>query len=259
MKKIRWCYLIFVLIFTSISSAQTVEINGKIIVNDDEVEGIHVINKTESKYTITDSNGEFRIPAKLNDSLIFVAIKYNYKEVIITADILKSKILNVTLTELVNQLDEVVVGKILTGNLLSDIENSDAKRDINFYDLGIPGYVGKPFTQSERRLHEATTGAGIIPLNPILNYLSGRTKMLKNQIKLERLSDCMDRIKSNLAANFFETNKLAEPLRTEFFFFCSEDDKFESICRVKNDITTLEFLKSKLEIYKANLQIIKEE
>lgn len=257
MKEIRWFFFVFLLTIARMSQAQTVELNGKVIANNDEVEGIHVINKTEGKYNITNSNGEFRIPAKLNDSIIFVAIKYNYKAVVITSEIIKSKTLNVQLTELVNQLDEVVVGKVLTGNLLSDIENSDAKRDINFYDLGIPGYTGKPFTQSERRLHEATTGGGIVPLNPILNYLSGRTKMLKNQIRLERLDECLDRIKSNLSETFFKYNDLDESLKTEFFFFCSEDEQFESICQNKNDIVTLEFLKVKLQSYKANLEIKK--
>ncbi|MEO6348170.1 MAG: carboxypeptidase-like regulatory domain-containing protein [Aquaticitalea sp.] len=254
MKKISFYFFIFALLFSGISTAQSVEINGKVMANDDEVEGIHVINKTESQYTITNSNGEFRIPVKLNDSIIFVAIKYNYKAVLVNSDNIKSKTLNVNLTELINQLDEVVIGKILTGNLLSDIENSDAKRDINFYDLGIPGYTGKPFTQSERRLNEAITGGGILPLNPILNYLSGRTKMLKNQIMLERLETCLDRIKSNLSETFFEYNRLEESLRTEFFFFCSEDEQFDTICRIKNDITTLEFLKVKLEDFKTNLQ-----
>lgn len=245
------------LIFSGFITAQTVTINGKVTANDDEIEGIHVINKTESQYTITESDGSFRIPAKLNDSIIFVAIKYNYKSVVITADIAKSQTLNVNLTELITQLDEVVVGKVLTGNLLSDITNSDAKREINFYDIGIPGYTGKPFTQTERRLNEATTGGGFIPLNPIINYFTGRTKMLKNQLKLERMSDCMDRIKSNLSDTFFEYNELEESLRSEFFLFCSEDIEFETICRLKNDIASLDFLKSKLEAYKSNLLLNK--
>ncbi len=254
MKKISCLCVISFLLFISFSTAQSVEIKGKVIINDEDIEGIHVINKTASKFTITSSNGDFTIPAKLNDTIIFSAIKYKPKEVIINADIIKSKILNVYLSELVNELDQVIVGKILTGNLLSDVENSEVKRDINFYDLNIPGYTGKPLTQSERRYNEATTGGGIVPLNPILNYFSGRTKMLKNQIKLERLDDCLETIKSNLSKIFFEYNELPESKRTEFFYYCSEDEAFSKICQVKNDIRTLEFLKSKLESYNVNLK-----
>ncbi len=35
-----------------------------------------------------------------------------------------------------NELDEIVVGKILTGNLSLDVSLEDTKRDINFYDVG---------------------------------------------------------------------------------------------------------------------------
>jgi hypothetical protein len=249
---------IFVLVFSSMSMSQTVEINGKVVVDDEDVEGIHVINKTSSRFTITNTNGHFTIPAKLNDTIVFSAIKYKPIEVVVDVVNIKSKTLNVFLKELVNELNEVFVGKILTGNLLSDIENSDAERDINFYDVGISGYTGKPLTQSERRYNEATTGGGIVPLNPILNYLSGRTKMLKNQIKLESLNECLESIKSNLAETFFEYNELPEANRTEFFYYCIEDEAFSSICQVKNDIGTLEFLKTKLEGYKENLLVEKD-
>lgn len=252
-------------IFTS--HAQSIEINGKVIVDDDEVDGIHVINKTAGKFTITNSQGHFTIPVKLNDTIVFSAIKFKPKQVVVNVDLIKSKFLNVYLTELVIQLDQVVVGRIMTGNLLSDIKNSGAKRNINFYDLGIPGYTGRPSTQSERKLNEAGEFKpqmllgllmGSVPLNPILNGISGRTKMFKNHVRLERLEDCLNSIKSNLSELFFENNELPETKRTEFFYYCLEDDEFQTICEIRNDIGTLEFLTAKLEGFKANLQIKKE-
>ncbi len=254
MKRTRGFCVIFILLFSYVSVAQTVEIRGKVIVDDEDIEGIHVINKSSSRFTITSSNGDFTIPGKHNDTIIFSAIKYKPKEVIIDAAIINSKMLNIYLSELVNELNQVILGKILTGNLLSDVENSEAKRDINFYDLGIPGYTGKPFTQAQRRYNEATTGGGIVPLNPILNYFSGRTKMLKNQMKLESLNECLETIKSNLSELFFEYNDLPEANRKEFFYYCLEDDEFSTICQIKNEIRTLEFLNNKLESYNANLQ-----
>lgn len=258
MEKIKYRFLCVLVLFVTVSKAQNIEISGKVFVDDDEIEGIHVINKTASRFTITKDDGSFIIPAKLNDTIIFSAIKYKPKEMIVDASIVKSRTLHVYLTELVNVLDEVIVGRVLTGNLLSDVENSQVKRDINFYDLGIPGYTGKTATLNENRLHEATTGGGFLPLNPILNYFSGRTKQLKNQIKLERSNDCMELIKSNLSEVFFDYNELEESKRTEFFYFCSEDEGFLTICKLKNDIQTLDFLKSKLESYKLNLQSVKD-
>ena len=93
MKKISCLCVISFLLFISFSIAQSVEIKGKVIIDDEDIEGIHVINKTASKFTITSSNGDFTIPAKLNDTIIFSAIKYKPKDVIINAYIIKSKIL----------------------------------------------------------------------------------------------------------------------------------------------------------------------
>ncbi|GFZ80385.1 hypothetical protein GCM10011531_08040 [Aquaticitalea lipolytica] len=262
--------LFFVIIFLcfSISNAQNIDVEGKVIAPDD-LEGIHIINKTASRFTITNSNGEFIIPAKLNDTIIISGIQYQPKEIIINASIVKSKSVTVFLQELVNQLDEVVVGKILTGDLLSDIENSEAERDINFYDLGIPGYTGKPLTQNERRLKEASDlnptvggslgGGGVgLSLNPIINAISGRTKMLKNQVKLERQDECMSKIISNFSELLFNDSDLDEELRSEFFYFCSEDENFSNLCKINNHIAILEFLQEKLNVYKANLQIKKD-
>ncbi len=256
--RIKWNWIIVFLLYAGVSSAQIVVIKGKVIVADEEIEGIHVINKTSSKFTITNYNGEFTIPAKLGDTIVFSALKYKPKEMVIQSEIIKSKTLNVYLTELVNQLDQVIVGKLLSGDLLSDVQNSRAKRDINFFDIGIPGYTGRPFTQSERRLNEATTGGGFLPLNPILNAISGRTKMLKNQIKLERLDECLYRIKSEMSSFFFENNNLDESLRTDFFYYCSEDSDFSNICGIRNDFGTLEFLKEKLKEYNHNRSLQKE-
>lgn len=255
--KIKFYSFLFVCFFAQFICAQTVDIVGKVIAPEDIV-GIHIINKTESKYTITDDNGNFIIPAKLNDTLIISAIKYQPENVLITSTIINTKSLTVFLKENINQLDEVVVGKVLTGNLMSDIENSSAKRDINFYDLGIPGYTGRQKTQSERRLFEAQTGSGLIPLNPILNWISGRTKQLKNQIKLERQDQQMNRTISEFSDMLVELESLEESRRMEFFYFSSEDPEFMAITKTRDDIKMLEFLQKKLIEFKANLNQVQD-
>jgi len=215
-----------------------------------EVDGIHVINTSASRFTISDSSGKFTIPAKLNDTILFSGISYQPKEIVITKLMAASQNLTVYLEELVTVLDEVVVGKILTGDLIFDLKNTPIKPEVNFYNLGIPGYTGKPKTQSERRLYEATSGGGFIPLNPILNAISGRTKELKNQVSLEGLDNCLYKIKSQFSEILFGKSNLAESLRIEFFYYCQDDLRFERVCKVNNDLETFEFLEAKLESYK---------
>ena len=167
-------------------NAQRKDLNGQLIAND-EVEGIHILNKTASKYTTSNEDGSFIIPAKASDTLFISGLKYEVQEFIITQSIIDLGSLSVHLIEKINELDEVIVGKILTGSLQSDLENSDAKTEIDFYDLGIPGNTNIPLTQNEQKLHDADAGSwgslGLgfsVNFHKLLNRVSGRTKKLRN-------------------------------------------------------------------------------
>ncbi|TXE16523.1 hypothetical protein ES692_12150 [Psychroserpens burtonensis] len=244
---------LLLILFSAEIAAQTKDIKGKIIASGDLI-GIHIINKTASKFAITNNQGEFVIPVKLNDTLLFSGIQYVLKEILITDVIMQTKAVNVNLEDNVNLLDEVVVGKILTGSLMTDIENSDAKRELNFYDLGIPGYTGPKKTQSERRLYEAQTGGGIVPLNPLINWISGRTKRLKEQIEREELGLAIEEAKAKFSKLIFNENTFSITIQNEYFYFCSDDPSFKELSDLGNDIKTLQFLKDKLEAFKIHIE-----
>jgi hypothetical protein len=233
-------------------NAQGIDIMGKVVANDDDVEGIHIINKTANQFTITDVNGSFAISAKLNDTILISGIKYKHQEVIVNDLIMKSKHITVYLEEHIYQLDEVLVGKFLTGDIRTDILNTKIKDEINFYEVGIPGYTGKPKTQSERRLNEAITGGGFIPLNPIINAITGRTKMLKKRIRLEAQEVCMNRAKSEFSEVIFSNLEIEDHLKTDFFYYASEDVKFMELCQQDNQMAMFEFLVEKLMNYNEN-------
>lgn len=238
---------------STVLHAQHTEIKGTVSGQDD-IENIHVINKTSKRFTITNAKGQFTVEAKLNDTIEFSALQYTTKTIVIDAATLNNKTMHVDLNEEVNVLNEVLVGKVLTGNLLLDVQNSTAEPEINFYDVGIPGYTGKQKTQAERRLHEATTGGGIVPLNPILNGISGRTKMLKHHIDLERRDDLIHRIKTRLSHDFFSEHPLDESRRMDFLYFCADDPNFNERCKGKSDVEVLQFLNEKYQQYQANLK-----
>ena len=253
MIRIKCQFFLLLFLFSTEISAQTKDISGKIMASSDLV-GIHVINKTASKFTITNNLGEFVIPVKLNDTIIVSSVQYIRKEILMTEIIMQAKVLRINLEDNVNKLDEVVVGRVLTGSLMSDIENSDVKRDLNFYDLGIPGYTGPKKTQSERRLYEAKSGGGIIPLNPLINWISGRTKYLEEQIKREELEIALIEAKAKFSKLIFEDDTFSASLQNEYFYFCGDDPKFIEITDLGTDIKTLEFLKSKLEDFKIHIE-----
>ena len=233
--------------------AQKVELSGKII-SIGELEGIHVINKTSYRYSTTDKNGVFTIEGKLSDSLYFSSIQTLPKTIVLTPQQISSKSITVSLSESINALDEVMIGTVLTGDLNSDITNSDAKRPIDFYDLGIPGYTGPRMNLAERRLFEADDGPLIIGLglnfSKLLNIMSGRTKMLKEHVKLDNDKQTIQRIKEVIGPVFFKTNELKEDMRIEFYYFCADDPDFQQRCRGRSDLEISLFLEEKLRAFK---------
>lgn len=243
---------------------QTIEILGK-VTGISDVENIHVINNTGQAYTITDANGEFRLPVRLNDTIVFTSIRYKLQEIVITSKTLINKAVLVQLNEHVNQLDTVIVGKILTGDLLSDVKNVKGDRPLNFYDVGIPGYTGKIATVNERMLSEASSfspslgssGYGLgasVGFTPILNAISGRTKKLKQRVKIEQKDNLMHSIIGRLGKDFFASNPLDEAKRMDFFYFCSDDVHFLKYCKNQNDFKVLVFLRMKYKQYLENIE-----
>ncbi|MGY0393226.1 hypothetical protein ACW5R3_11795 [Bizionia sp. KMM 8389] len=231
--------------------AQTELIQG-VIQSTADVENIHVINKTAQRFTISNAQGAFKIGASLNDTLVFSSVQHQTKNVIITQKILKNKTLVVLLKESITELNQVVVGKILSGDMQQDISNVEGVA-FTAKSAGIPSYEGPVKTQSERRLNEATTGGGLIPLNPILNGISGRTKKLKHQVELESREDLMMTLRNSLSEDLFSKYPLDDAHVNEYFYFVSEQPDFMVRCSNKSAIERLDYLIDKLHIYKQNL------
>lgn len=238
---------------------QIVELKGKVIASAN-LEGIHVLNRSSKFYSLTNKNGEFTIQGKLNDTLIFSAVQYKITSVEISKKYLINKFILVELEDYVNLLKEVFIGSPLTGNLEDDIENTNGKPEINFYDVGIPGYTGKPKTKRERELIEADHGKyfyyyGIgfaINVNKILNKISGRTKILKNRVRLEKRDELMYSLKAKYSEALFFNDNVSSEEQMDFFYFCSEKESFLENASNSNDLMVLSYLKKLLSIYKSN-------
>ncbi len=86
--------------------AQTVELNGTITAEDD-IESIHILNKTSLTNATSSKDGSFVIKAKLNDTIIFSAVQYTLLTKVVSQEDITSKTIAVTLKLQTNQLDEV--------------------------------------------------------------------------------------------------------------------------------------------------------
>ena len=82
------------------------------------LESVHVINLNKVVGTITNKQGEFAIPATVNDTLYFSYLGFKSQKVRVTNDMFRFQETKIALTELAYALEEVIITPYqLTGYL----------------------------------------------------------------------------------------------------------------------------------------------
>lgn len=223
------------------------ELKGKVISDSLDVEGVYVINKTLKESTITNKEGYFSIETSINDTLVFSAVQFELKSVIVISEMYDQESVLIRLDVKINKLDEIVVRPYnLSGNLSSDLKGIQTDNIVNGVTLGLPNATVKMPTQSQRRVIEATSGGGAIPLNPIINAITGYTKMLKNRVKIEqkeeRLNEAMSSFEIELYVNHL---KIPEEYIASFSYYCAADTKFEEFQQQNDPLLMLAFFETK--------------
>ena len=102
--------LIPFLISTTVLYAQDrIPIKGKLIYRNVNVVAANVVNINAQINTITDGEGEFEIPVKVGDEIIFSSVQYMIRTVKINPEIIKKNRLIITVNEKINALEEVII------------------------------------------------------------------------------------------------------------------------------------------------------
>ncbi|MEJ1223840.1 carboxypeptidase-like regulatory domain-containing protein [Sediminicola sp. 1XM1-17] len=230
------------------------ELEGRVLNESGDVAATHVINTTTNRATITSAEGFFKIAVALNDTLVFSAVQFKKKELVVTQSVLDSKSLFITMEDALTELDEVVVRPYsLSGDITKDLEELKTEPVVTASTLNLPNAYAKTWTQTERILHEATSGGGIVPLNPILNGISGRTKMLKKQLKLEETYARTERVKAFYADSLFVQDlKIPISRIDDFMYFCEVDAEFSGLVDTQDRLKIWSFFKKKSVVYRAN-------
>ena len=139
MKKLLPLFVFYISFFAFSQDIKRENINGTIIVEGSDIEGITIYNASSSIGTVTNEKGEFIIAVALNDRIKFRALEYKDFDVIINKDILESKEIHIFLIEEINKLDEVIITtKKLSGNLKADLRNVNTfnpKRDVIYFGI----------------------------------------------------------------------------------------------------------------------------
>lgn len=227
---------------------------GRVVEKGEAVPDVHVLNLSAESATITNDDGYFSLPARAGDTLVFSAVQLKRTLLVVSPAMLESQGIIVPIEEFVNQLDEVVVMPYnLTGDIGRDLQQMPGKKVLVAATLGLPNAYAKFPTQAERKLYEATSGRGFIPLNPVINGLSGRTRYLKKVLAAERTYARTQRVREFYPDSVFVHDlKIPEARISDFMYYCEVDTLFPKAVDTADRLKIWEFLKQKSRHYREN-------
>jgi len=245
--RIRLLFFGLCLFLTPVLLAQHTTLKGKIS-NKTDVEGIHILNVTSLYNTVANQKGEFEIRVAIQDTLLFSSVNFVLEEFIITEKIYNQKELEITLEAMVNQLDEVLIGNTLTGNLATDIKNIKAEETFNFDDVGIPGFKGVP---QERIVPLAVAAIPVsVNIEALYKHFSGYYKKLRTKRKWTSENYAIVKIINFYGAPFFEeAYKVPQNRVYDFLLFCIETSSIKADFKNQNFAGVLSIFNEKSKVY----------
>lgn len=256
MKQLFLFLLFTIPLIITAQEGDKIVLQGK-ITNEKDVEGIHILNRSSRYNSVTDPYGNFAITVKQGDSLLFSSVHYVPHQAEVTAEIYERGLLIVQLTELVNELDEVVLGPDLSGNLQSDLEKIDVKDPINFQELGIPGFTGTP---QEKIVPVA---AAFFPTNvnieAVYKHLSGYYRKLRLRRKWDAENLAVASLIDFYTAGFLdEVYGIPKDRVYDFVLFCVESTSIEQEFHARRYENVLNMFKTKSLVYLERMEEKKE-
>lgn len=210
-------------------------INGQVTVNNvSPLEGVNITNTSSKVMAVSDEYGHFSILAKEGDILSFSLINYEHLRKFINKQEFNLGSIAVNLTPKTIELNEVVINK---------------HSNITAENLGIIPKDQVKLTTAERRLQ--TVGefkpimllgllGGSMPLDPVINAITGRTKMLKKDLAVERKEFLMVKLENLFEERYYtESLKISKGLIRGFQYYCIEDPDFVKSLKEKNKTITM--------------------
>jgi hypothetical protein len=249
MKKI----IIFITLFISTLtfSQQQIEIvkgNVQSETSKSILQNVHVLNLTKVKGTITSSEGEFEIQAKVNDTLYFSYIGYKPLKVVVTNDLIRFDNNTIELTELAFALEEIIIKPYqLTGYLEIDVKNAPVNTSTRYRIIGLPN-LGYEAGRRSRSGISKVIGSIFNPADFLNNLFKKKTaKMDKLRLMRE------DREIKNLLSTKFDREVLVQLLGVdkididEILRNCNFSDTF---IKQANDLQIMEAINECYDEYK---------
>ncbi len=218
-------------------------LNGRIIANLPDLEGIYVINVNTEVASVTNKEGDFSITASIGDSLIFSAVQFKKIKIGLIQTDFEKEVLLIKMNVVINQLNEVVIKRY---------------DNINAVALGIIPKGRKSYSAAERKIDAATNidptanldgmAGGSVSADPLINMLSGRTAMLKKKLATEKKEFHLKQLGELFRDSYFvDKLKIPPDYIKGFKYYIVENERFIVIFKSKNKAMT-EFLIGELAL-----------
>ena len=227
-------FLMLILVINFANAQNSKVLSGKIIVKDGSPSGVLVLNLVTEKETLSNFEGQFKIEGKVDDLLVFQNSNLEYQRKSIDEADFEKGFMVVEMTKKNIQLDEIKIFNYSRMNAVS---------------MGILATAAKTYTPAKRKLKTATsldpsfnigTMAGFsMSLDPLLNAITGRTKMLKKFVAIESVQLRVVRLEHWFSNDYLINDlKINENLLKGFLFYASEDAQVINGLRSKNQFLT---------------------
>lgn len=213
--------LLFCFVLLAFSALEAQQLKFRLVGTDSiAAANVKVVNLVTEQTAVSNASGEFSIAAKPDQLLVFPSENYEYKRYLIKDKDVFAKRITIVLIPKPVELDEVVVLK-----------------DINPETLGLVPKGQKQYTPAERKLETATSG----PVDIIANAISGRTKMLKKQVKVEKKEALFDKLRYQFSDSLYITRlKIPADYVKGFQYYCIDDQQVVKALNAKNKPSLLQ-------------------
>lgn len=163
-------------------------LKGRVVTGGRGIAAVFVINKADGAESKTAADGSFSIMAKPGDLLAVYSKHISVRDFLLRAESFKESPYELSVNYQPYEMDEVVIDK-----------------NINSESLGLVPKGQKQYTQQEKKLYTSSYNtplailalgllAGSMPLDPFINAITGRTKMLKKAVATEKTIATIEKI-----------------------------------------------------------------
>ncbi len=213
-------------------STNVKEIKGKVVSEAPDLENIYVINLKSEATATTGNNGYFTIPATVGDTLMFSAVQIKGQKIVITEKDFAKELILFKLEPVINKLNEVIIKQY---------------KNINAVSLGIIPANTKHYTPAERHLRTASDAdlsgnvdgslGGSVGLDPVFNWISGRTAMLKKELEIEKKEFLLAKLEDQFGTDYFTLKlKIPKDYVKGFWYYAVEDSRLANALNAKNKV-----------------------